>query len=74
MHVICAYVRSMRTTINIDDQLLKEAIRLTGMREKTALVRESLKALIERESARRLAKLGASESQLDEIPRRPRNG
>jgi len=64
----------MRTTINIDDQLLKEAIRLTGMREKTALVRESLKALIERESARRLAKLGASESQLDEIPRRPRNG
>ena len=74
MHNICAYVRFMRTTINIDDQLFKEAARLTGMREKTALVRESLKALIERESARRLAKLGGSEPQLDEIPRRPRNG
>ena len=74
MHDICAYVRFMRTTINIDDQLFKEAARLTGMREKTALVRESLKALIERESARRLAKLGGSEPQLDEIPRRPQNG
>jgi Arc/MetJ family transcription regulator len=63
----------MRTTINIDDQLLEEAARLTGMQEKTALVRESLRALIERESARRLAKLGGSEPQLDEIPRRPRN-
>ena len=63
----------MRTTINIDDQLLEEAARLTGMREKTALVRESLRALIERESARRLARLGGSEPQVDEIPRRPRN-
>ena len=63
----------MRTTINIDDQLFEEAARLTGMREKTALVRESLRALIERESARRLARLGGSEPQLDEIPRRPRN-
>jgi Arc/MetJ family transcription regulator len=63
----------MRTTINIDDKLLEEAKRLTGMQEKTALVRESLRALIERESARRLAKLGGSEPQLDEIPRRPRN-
>jgi Arc/MetJ family transcription regulator len=74
MHDLCAHVRSMRTTINIDDRLFKEAVRLTGMKEKTALVRESLKALIERESARRLAKLGGSEPQLDEIPRRPRNG
>ena len=74
MHILCVYVRSMRTTINIDDRLFKEAVRLTGMKEKTALVRESLKALIERESARRLAKLGGSEPQLDEIPRRPRNG
>jgi len=64
----------MRTTINIDDQLYEEAVRLTGMKEKTALVRESLRALIERESARRLAKLGGSEPQLDRIPRRPRNG
>ena len=64
----------MRTTINIDDQLFEEAVRLTGMREKTALVRESLKALIERESARRLARLGGSEPQVGEIPRRPRHG
>jgi Arc/MetJ family transcription regulator len=74
MHVLYAYASSMRTTINIDDLLFKEAVRLTGMKEKTALVRESLKALIERESARRLAKLGGSEPQLNEIPRRPRNG
>jgi Arc/MetJ family transcription regulator len=64
----------MRTTINIDDQLFEEAARLTGMKEKTALVRESLRALIERESARRLAKLGGSEPRLEDIPRRPRNG
>jgi Arc/MetJ family transcription regulator len=64
----------MRTTINIDDQLFEEAARLTGMKEKTALVRESLRALIERESARRLARLGGSEPQLEEVPRRPRNG
>jgi len=64
----------MRTTINIDDQLYDEAARLTGMTEKTALVRESLRALIERESARRLAKLGGSEPQLEPIPRRPQNG
>ncbi|MEA2079347.1 MAG: type II toxin-antitoxin system VapB family antitoxin [Pseudomonadota bacterium] len=60
----------MRTTLNIDDQLLEEAIRLTGMREKTALLRESLKALIQRESARRLAQLGGSEPDLDDVPRR----
>ena len=64
----------MRTTINIDDQLFEEAVRLTGMKEKTALVRESLRALIERESARRLARLGGSEPQLEDIPRRPKNG
>jgi Arc/MetJ family transcription regulator len=51
----------MRTTLNIDDQLLVEAQDLTGLAEKTALVREALKALIERESARRLARLGGSE-------------
>ena len=47
-----------RTTVNIDDQLLHEAQRLAGVNEKTALVREGLRALIERESARRLARLG----------------
>lgn len=60
----------MRTTLNIDDQLLAEAQRLTGIREKTALVREGLEALIERESARRLAKLGGTEPKLRSVPRR----
>ncbi len=50
--------------------LFEEAVRLTGVKEKTALLRESLKALIQRESARRLAKLGGSEPELKEIPRR----
>ena len=59
----------MRTTLNIDDQLLGEAQRITGMTEKAALVREGLRALIERESARRLAKLGGSEPQLQPTPR-----
>ncbi|HEY9149799.1 MAG TPA: type II toxin-antitoxin system VapB family antitoxin [Gammaproteobacteria bacterium] len=60
----------MRTTLNIDDQLLEEARRITGMTEKAALVREGLRALIERESARRLARLGGSEPQLESVPRR----
>ena len=60
----------MRTTLNIDDLLLNEAQRITGVTEKTALVREGLKALIERESAHRLARLGGSEPQLKPIPRR----
>jgi Arc/MetJ family transcription regulator len=60
----------MRTTVNIDDQLLAEAQRITGVTEKAALVREGLRALIERESARRLARLGASEPDLAPVPRR----
>lgn len=60
----------MRTTLNIDDQLLNEAQRITGVAEKAALVREGLRALIERESARRLARLGGSEPQLEPVPRR----
>ena len=59
----------MRTTLNIDDQLYEEAVRLTGVKEKTALLRESLKALIQRESAKRLSRLGGTEPQLDDIPR-----
>lgn len=59
----------MRTTLNIDDALLAEAREITGTAEKTALVREGLRALIERESARRLALLGGSEPQLEAIPR-----
>lgn len=60
----------MRTTLNLDDQLLKEAQRLTGIDGRTALVREGLRALIERESSRRLARLGGTEPQLRPIPRR----
>ncbi len=60
----------MRTTLNIDDQLLDEAQRITGMTEKAALVREGLRALIERESARRLARLGGSEPPLESVSRR----
>lgn len=60
----------MRTTLALDDALLSEAQRLTGTTEKTAVVREALKALIERESARRLARLGGSDPHLSDIPRR----
>ena len=60
----------MRTTLNIDDELLTQAQQITGMAEKTALVREGLRALIEREGARRLARLGGSEPQLQTTPRR----
>lgn len=60
----------MRTTINLDDDLLAEAQRLTGTSEKTAVIHEGLRALIERESARRLAKLGGSEPSLKPVPRR----
>ena len=60
----------MRTTLALDDDLLAEAQRLTGTTEKTALVREALRALIERESARRLARLGGAEPGLTTAPRR----
>jgi Arc/MetJ family transcription regulator len=60
----------MRTTLNIDDKLLAEAQRITGLSEKVVLVREGLRALIERESARRLAKLGGSQPQLKPVSRR----
>lgn len=60
----------MRTTIALDDDLLNDAQRLTGITEKTALVRAALGALIERESARRLARLGGTEPSLVDIPRR----
>lgn len=63
----------MRTTLNIDDDLYAQAVELTGVHEKTALVRESLHALIERESAKRLALLGGSEPDLIPIPRRQSN-
>jgi Arc/MetJ family transcription regulator len=60
----------MRTTLNIDDDVLEKASRLTGIKEKTALVRLGLEALIARESGKRLAKLGGTEKDLRPIPRR----
>jgi Arc/MetJ family transcription regulator len=60
----------MRTTIALDDELVRAAQEFTGVEEKTALVREALKALIERESARRLAALGGSMPGLKNVPRR----
>jgi Arc/MetJ family transcription regulator len=60
----------MRTTLNIDDSLLGEAARLTGVDEKTALVRLGLEALIARESAKRLASMGGSQKKLKDTPRR----
>lgn len=63
----------MRTTISLDDDLLAEAQRLTGTSEKTALVRAAFGALIERESARRLARLGGSQPDLADVPRRRAN-
>ena len=63
-------MQAVRTTLNIDDELLAEAQRLTGIQEKAALVREGLRALVERESAHRLARLGASEPDIKAVPRR----
>lgn len=60
----------MRTTLALDDELVAKAQQFTGLKEKSALVREALTALIERESARRLARLGGSEPQLIQAPRR----
>lgn len=63
-------LRCMKTTLNIDDGILARASRLTGVKEKTALVRMGLEALVARHSARRLAALGGSEPGAKRIPRR----
>lgn len=60
----------MRTTLNIEDNLIDQASRMTGIKEKTTLVKLGLEALIARESARRLARLGGTQKQLKAIPRR----
>ena len=64
----------MRTTLNIEDELLAKAAELTGIKEKTSLVRLGLEALIARESAKRLAALAGTEKQLEMIPRRRMQG
>ena len=60
----------MRTTLTIDDELLEKARQLSGIEERSAIVREGLTALIQRESARRLARLGGTQPGLSPVPRR----
>ena len=60
----------MRTTLNIEDSLIEKASKMTGIKEKTTLVKLGLEALIASESGKRLAKLGGTEKQLKPIPRR----
>ena len=60
----------MRTTVNIDDKLLSDAERLTGVSERAALINAGLRALIERESARRLARLGGSDPKVKPVAHR----
>jgi Arc/MetJ family transcription regulator len=60
----------MRTTLDLDEELIEEARKLTGIREKTALLHAGLKALLAREAARRLAAMGGSEPGMRPIPRR----
>lgn len=60
----------MRTTLNIEDNLLDKASKMTGIKEKTALVKLGLEALIARESGKRLARLGGTQKHLEAIPRR----
>lgn len=60
----------MRTTLNLDEELINKALKLTGIKEKTSLARQGLGALIALESSKRLAKLGGTEKQLRIIPRR----
>jgi Arc/MetJ family transcription regulator len=60
----------MRTTLTIDDELLAQAQQLSGLTERTQLIREALLALVQRESARRLAQLGGTQPELQPAPRR----
>jgi Arc/MetJ family transcription regulator len=68
--VMRALLESMRTTVTLDDELLARAEQLCGGLERSALLKEALRALVQRESARRLAALGGSEPALEQIPRR----
>jgi Arc/MetJ family transcription regulator len=72
MYISCIHQPGVpvRTTLNIDESLVEEAKRLTGLHERTEIIHEGLRALIARESARRLAKLGGSEPDVKPVPRR----
>jgi Arc/MetJ family transcription regulator len=71
MHQLMHNRAIMRTTINLDETLIEQAQRVTGTRERTALIHEGLRALIARESARRLARLGGSDPRA-KVPKRRR--
>jgi Arc/MetJ family transcription regulator len=60
----------MRTTVTLDDELIAEAIELTGITERSALLRAALEGLVQHETARRLAKLGGSDPEATAAPRR----
>jgi Arc/MetJ family transcription regulator len=62
--------KSVRIRVELDDELVEKAMSYTGLRQKSALIREALVALVEREAARRLAGLGGSEPDLLAVPRR----
>ena len=64
----------MRTTLTLDDELLAQAQQISGLTDRRQLIREALRALVQRESARRLARLGGTEPQLQPIPRRREPG
>lgn len=63
----------MRTTLTLDDELLAQAQQISGLKERSLLLREALLALVQRESAKRLAQLGGTEPQLQSIPRQQSN-
>ena len=73
MHEVCILIH-MRTTLNIDDETLRKASELTGVTEKTALVRLGLESLIAWESGKKLADIGGTEKSLRPIPRRKMGG
>ena len=71
MHILLILMHmKTRTTLILDDELLEEARKLTGLDEKTAVIHEALRALVQRESARQLAELGGSQPDLKPVPRR----
>ena len=70
MHIKPAILMHMRTTLNIDDELIERSRQPTGIQEKTALVRAGLEALIAREAGKRLAAIGGSQPKIANIPRR----
>lgn len=68
--ILIVWSEAMRTTLNIEDKLMDKASKMTGIKEKTALVKLGLEALIARESGKRLARLGGTQKHLEAIPRR----